>query len=383
MNAIIETTARVIPEGINVVRNSNDSGLLGQVHTLASREWFTRPKDERFEYMGALKASVGNRRRIAKSRLVKIRDIEAVAYADDDLRFETSRGMVVPTNWAFSQMSRHVGAPAGYLRSLPAELAARCYNTTKNQKVKGDVECKAYLHMHPDYVKLAAATGPKYGRIYDAEVVEMAERLIELNPQFHNPKDWSGKGSGLFASDHDVFIFLIDGGSMLDVGPRAQFNQGVIFRNSEVGDCTFEAWRFFFNVVCGNLMIWNPSNVSKLSIRHTKGGPERFFRDGWATMQDLLREPTTDLSDSVTAAQNFLLEDDSAEGWVKFFQPKGFTKSEVLDAHALALTEEPNTKTLWSAIQGFTASARELDFADARFELATRAGKLMETLTRA
>ena len=363
---------------IEYAKNSNDPKVIDHVHKMAHKEWASRGPDERFETLGALKASVGARRRVGASRVMPLVDIHAKALDNDTIVFETSRGVATPSNWAFSQACRHVGAPAGYLRTLDAPLASECFNHSVARK-DSEIEVKPYLHLWDEEVKLAAITGPKYGRIYDAEVVELAERLVDINPQFYNPKEWSGKGSGLFASDHDVFIFLIDGGSMLDVGPRAKFNTGVVFRNSEVGDCTFEAWRFEFNEVCGNLFIWNPSNVSKLSIRHTQNGPARFFRDAWPTMSDMLHSDTTDIRDAVTLAIEHRI-DDTQEAWIKLFQPKGFTKSEVAQAYVYAQKEEPNTASLWSAVQGFTALARDMEHADTRFDLAQRAAKLVEGL---
>lgn len=369
----------VYSSDLNVVKNSNDHNLLSKVHGLAHREWASRSKDERFETIPELKAFVDGHRRTAASRILPVQQITARATSNEDILFSTPRGEAIPTNWAFGQMCRHVGAPAGYLRSLPAPLAADCFNSSLQTRALPGANVKAYLHLLPDTVKLAAATGPEYGRIYDAEVVEIAERLVDRNPQFHNPKEWGGKGSGLFASDHDCFIFLIDGGSMLDVGPRAELNQGVIFRNSEVGDCTFEAWRFFFNVVCGNLFIWNPSNVSRISIRHTKGGPQRFYQEAWPTMVDLMKSDTEDMTSAVQLAIGYRIPD-TMEEWTKLFAPKGFTKTEVAQAYVYAQKEEPSTATMWSAVQGFTALARDMEHADSRFDLAQRAAKLVEGL---
>lgn len=369
----------VYSPSLNVVKNSSDPTLVNEVHRMANREWASRPKDQRFETLDDLTRSVKARRSIAASKVMPLSQISARALSEREIAFSTTRGEAIPTNWGFGQMCRHAGAPAGYLRSLPAPLAAECLNSSIESSVSRGTNVKAYLHLHPETTVLAAATGPKYGRIFDAEVAEMAQRLVEANPQFHNPKEWSGKGSGLFASDHDCFIFLIDGGSMLDVGPRAEMNQGVIFRNSEVGDCTFEAWRFFFNVVCGNLFIWNPSDVSRISIRHTSGGPQRFYQEAWPTMVDLMKSDTEDMTSAVRLAIEHRIPD-NLEDWTKMFSAKGFTRTEIGQAYSYAQKEEPSTATLWSAVQGFTALARDMEHADSRFDLAQRAAKLVEGL---
>ena len=363
---------------IEYAKNSNDPSVLDHVHKMAHKEWVSRGPDECFEELPTLCASLDARMRIAASRVMPLVDIHARASNEYVLEFETAHGVATPSNWAFSQACREVGAPAGFLRKLTAPLAAECFNHMREKQPK-DLMVKPYLHLLDEGPRLAGLTGPDYGRIYDAEVGGLATRFVEMNRNFYNPKDWSGKGSGLFASDHDVFIFLIDGGSMLDVGPRAKFNTGVIFKNSEVGKSKMEIWKFRFNEVCGNLFIWNPSNVSMLGIRHTSGGPAKFFREGWPTLSDMMATDQSDLRDAVKLAIEHRIGD-TVEEWVEKFKSKGFTKPEIVNAHAYAEKEEPDTATLWSAVQGFTALARDMEHADTRFDLAQRAAKLVEGL---
>ncbi len=64
--------------------------------------------------------------------------------------------------------------------------------------------------------------------------------------------------------------------------------------------------------------------------------------------------------------------------WQRSFAAKyGFRRAQVRDAVQFARAEEGRCESLWDIINGFTASARSIEFADARIELEAQAGKLM------
>jgi len=93
-----------------------------------SSEWFSRPDDERYLSLSELYAAVRARADRARTRTVESRAVRVEASRDDAERLalilpsrETS---VAPTHWSFGQLCGLVGAPSGYLRDLPAPLAA-------------------------------------------------------------------------------------------------------------------------------------------------------------------------------------------------------------------------------------------------------------------
>ncbi|MDF2810042.1 MAG: hypothetical protein K0S56_1073 [Microvirga sp.] len=81
---------------------------------------------------------------------------------------------ITPTHWSFGQLASLVGAPAAYLRQLPAPLAAinLQYGLTSNR-----AEQIKTLETDSGRVELRAVTGPDYGRIYDHELVEAVQRI--------------------------------------------------------------------------------------------------------------------------------------------------------------------------------------------------------------
>ena len=84
---------------------------------------------------------------------------------------------VAPTHWSFGQLSSTVGAPAAYLRQLPAPLAAinLQYGLTSSR-----TEQVKTLEIEDGRVELRAVTGPDYGRVFDHTLIE-AVRLLAGN----------------------------------------------------------------------------------------------------------------------------------------------------------------------------------------------------------
>ena len=357
----------------------------------AYKQWSSRPADERFQDLLSLKSSVDGRRAISRTKVVELGDLKAHAISDNDLRITSSQpglGDMVPSNWAFSQTSLRAGAPSGYLRKLPAPLAADCLNHNMGElaRTTDGKDLKVLVRDHDEHAQLDAMTGHKYGRIWDSEVVQLAIDIKDWSAgtgkEFYNPKDWNGNPSGLYAGDRDCFIFMIDGGSMLDAGPRAQLNRGFFMWNSEVGSKTFGLKTFFFNVVCGNHMVWDPTGVQELKIRHTLNGHYRFMDEARPFLQEVAMESLAPMESAVKAAITYELDDpNDLDATSKWLQRRGFTKAEARNGFDYALKEEGQCETLWDLTQGITAYARDMATLDARTDLETRAGKLMNIVS--
>jgi len=92
-----------------------------------SSEWFSRPDDERFLSLTELYDFVRDRSERSRSRTVEGVAVRVEASRDDGERLALvlpgAAEPVAPTHWGFGQLSSLVGAPAAYLRQLPAALA--------------------------------------------------------------------------------------------------------------------------------------------------------------------------------------------------------------------------------------------------------------------
>ncbi len=92
-----------------------------------SSEWFSRPGDERYLSLSELYAAVRARADRASARTVETRALRIEASRDDAERLALivpgRDEAIAPTHWSFGQMCSLVGAPASYMRQLPAPLA--------------------------------------------------------------------------------------------------------------------------------------------------------------------------------------------------------------------------------------------------------------------
>ncbi len=155
--------------------------------TQASRQWARRPADERFTSL--LDLQVFKRRQADHSRatVASTRDIELLPDAADPshraLLVNSPTGAAAPTHWSFGQLCSLASpgnSPAAYFResSLPVPVVADCLNF--NLRFTRQAQEIGTLAQRQDdgSIVLRAATGPRYGRIWDAHVVDaLVERF--------------------------------------------------------------------------------------------------------------------------------------------------------------------------------------------------------------
>lgn len=378
-------------QGTNVEVKHTAGGDSFNMHD-ASREWATRPADQRFQTLEAITTHC--RDRANRSRAMDVMNarvhVEAVG---ESLVINSEIAPSAPSNWAFGQLASAAGAPAAYLRKLPAVKTADLLNyglsnLQENERSKfmtiGAPMVGDGWDAPAQLATLQAVTSPTYGRIWDVHVCEAVQRVVDASDgKWHNPLAYGRDGkpvpSGLYASDRDCFLFMIDGGSLLESGPRAQLNRGFFVSNSEVGSRKFRLVTFLFNTCCGNHIIWGARDINELSIRHTSGGPSRFDLEATPLLRQYVERDTADEMAVIRQAQRVMLPQDPDEQR-KFGLRFKLTGPEWREAKAYAEREEGQFASVWDLVQGLTAQARDLPFVDARVDLETRAGAILKSL---
>jgi len=143
-----------------------------------SSEWFSRPDDERYLSLTELYNDVLARAERAVTRVVDSKAIRVEARSDNPERLALivpdEDRPVAPTNWSFGQLCSLVGAPASYLRELPAALAGI---NLQHGLVSHRGEHVKLLQTENGRTELRAATGPDYGRIWDHELVAAVMKI--------------------------------------------------------------------------------------------------------------------------------------------------------------------------------------------------------------
>lgn len=147
----------------------------GERNGRVSSEWFNRPDDERYLSLDDLWASVKGRSERSRSRIVETPEIRVEASRDNAERMQLilprAQEPVAPTHWAFGQLASIVGAPASYLRQLPAPLAA--INLQYGLSSHRAEQVKTF-ETEDGRTELRAVTGPDYGRYLNSQAVSPA-----------------------------------------------------------------------------------------------------------------------------------------------------------------------------------------------------------------
>lgn len=361
----------------------NDSTNL----TMASHQWATRPKDQRFLTLADLKKSVGERKAQSWTTPQKASEMVIVAQADDvgvQVQDHTSGEFrtLTPSNWAFAQLAGYAGAPASFLRTLPPEIMAIPLQWKLDHAPLR--ESGLVLAQTNGSNMLRALTSESYGRIWDIQVVEQVERINEQGNWKVPLASYSDsnplRATTLYASDRDVFIFLVDPDHAIDIKENGgkPLYRGFYVWNSEVGSAVFGMTTFLYNTVCDNRIIWGATDVREFRIKHTGGAPDRFFSEAAGYLERFSNESIAKLQEGIAAAQAKKIPVTEGETVQQWLQRRKFTESLAKLAVDFAEAEQGKAETIWDIVQGASAAARKVEHTDVRVQIEKQAGALME-----
>jgi hypothetical protein len=365
-----------------------------------SSEWFSRPDDERFLSLNELASSVRGRSERSRTRVVETALIQVKANRNDPERLALilpgADAPVQPTHWSFGQLASQVGVPAAYLRQIPAPLAAinLQYGLTANR-----AEQIKTLETDNGRLELRAVTGPDYGRIYDHELVEAVQKIagngtgdtrwkvpgvLDWSTGVHNPMvDISKDTTTLYASDRDVFLFLVDDLNPIEAGRLPDGSPDLYFRgfycwNSEVGAKTLGMASFYLRAVCQNRNLWGVEDFEEISIRHSKYAANRFAHEAAPALLNFANSsPQPFINGIKTARERIAARTDEERG--DFLRHRGFSKAETGKIIETVLAEEGRPpESIFDFVQGITALARGKAHQDARLDMEGKAKKLLD-----
>jgi hypothetical protein len=367
-----------------------------------SSEWFTRPDDERYLSLGELHDAVKSRADRAHARAVESSAIRVEASRDNAERLSLvmpgEHQEIAPTHWSYGQLCSLVGAPASYMRQLPAPLAAI---NLQHGLLNHRAELVKTLEMDDGRVELRAVTGLDYGRIWDHELVFAIMNiagngtgdtiwkvpgLLDWATMTHNPfVDISKDTTTLYASDRDVFVFLVDDTHPIEAGRLSNGDPDLYFRgfyawNSEVGSKTLGIASFYLRAVCANRNLWGTENFEEISIRHSKFAGHRFAHEAAPALTSFANSsPAAFVAGIKSARERVVARTD--EDREAFLRRRGFSKSETGKIIETVLCEEGRPpESIFDFVQGITALARAKTHQDARLELEGKAKRILESV---
>ena len=361
--------------------------------TRAFDQWASRPNDQRFLTIDELRDAVEARKTESWTTPVEVRDLAMQAETDGykplglQVAVDTmAQGTKIlnPTHWAFGQLAHYAGAPPSYLRKLTPELAA--INVQWGLENIPQRDNALVLGQSNGTHMLRSMTSQSYGRIWDIDVVDTVREVNHDDkwkvPASSYTTENPRRATTLYASDRDVFIFLVDPDNPLDVNGETLF-RGFFAWNSEVGSAVFGLSTFLYRYICDNRIVWGAQNVQELRIRHNAGAPDRFKSEGAEYLQRYSEASTAETVQAITAAQNRELtktEKDDGD-WASWLRRRGFGKNEANDAVKAAESEEGGARSLWDIVNGVTATARRIPHTDQRVKLESAAGRLLASVS--
>lgn len=358
------------------------------VLTQANKEWSSRPLEERFISLDSMQDHFDILRDHSRSAVVSSRAVFARPSPDNQglLIAGPSGAEYSPTHHAFGQLATLAGAPAGYLRQLPAPMAADCINY--GLQVDRDIEDVGLLltRRHDGAPVIRAATGPRYGRVWNADVIRALRDqfgdgvtgTFKVPGEFGRAVTVTGANTTLYASDQDCFIFLADEANRIAVHNRRDGQSGTLARgffvsNSEVGAGSLKVRTFLFDYVCANRIVWGAEHVQEISIRHTASAPDRFIEQVQPALIEYANSSAAGIEATLWSAQAMKI-DKVADFLAKRFGPRVAARIEA--AHVL--DEGRPIETVWDAVTGATAYARSIPFTAARVEFEAAAGDMLK-----
>jgi hypothetical protein len=257
-------------------------------------------------------------------------------------------------------------------------------------KVERDaIDTGVLLTRGSDGIELRAATGPRYGRIWNVDVVRALEDRFGngVSGDFRVPGIFgkaldavTSENTTLFAGDRDMFVFLADEVNRIELpnrrdGQTGQLARGFFVTNSETGAGALKIKTFLFDYVCANRIVWGAHELDEISIRHTASAPDRFIEEAAPALLAYASASASSVSDVLRSAQSAKLEK------VDAFLAGRFGPRVADRIKAVHVAEEGRPiETVFDAVTGATAYARSIMWTADRVEFEELAGDMLETV---
>ena len=333
--------------------------------TRAHRELFRRSPDECFETLAELTAHCRNQRE-ASSELWHPSDLLLPQVFSDTVQLHMGNdGAYALNHWSFSQFCRLCGVSRDTINALSLEPASRALQETKPAGTKP-------LQILVGEETVRAIHGTQYSRLWNAELLEAVQ---EAAPDFEPPQRAAVGGTGLYAGEEDLFVFLIDPAGWTEIGDQA-FAPGFYCWNSEVGKRSLGVQTFWWQAVCANHICWDAVEVVEFTRRHTGNIGEslteiRRIIEGLATKRD---ERKDGFAKAMQKAMEATVGD--ADEAATFLLKNGITRTLVKNAVA-KIGEEGKPFTIFTLVDALTRLTQDVRFVGDRTAADVKVSKLL------
>jgi hypothetical protein len=351
--------------------------------TQANAQWSRRPADERFGSLQAMHDAATKYRTAAAVAKIKANALRVAADGDNLLLVGPKNNAAELTNWSFGQVAERAKAPASYIKTLPASIAADCINVGL-KRADDDSDTQLLLAKIGTGLQARAVTSDKYSRIWN---VDITKRLLELEargPWQPAPAAFDGS-RGLYLGDRDMFAFLVDNKRRIfEKGPGGGLSRGFFCWNSEVGDSSFGIMTFLYEYVCGNHRVWGAQGIAEAKIIHIGNDQStKAFEMMRVEVKKYAEASAKDDELKVQRCRHHVLGADKDAVLDAVFKLKVPVLTKKIAKQAYDLAEQRvdwygSPRTSWGYAGGLTEIARDMPNANDRHALDCAATKIME-----
>jgi len=378
--------------------------------TTAFKEWATRPAEERFRSLGDMQIALQARKeRSVETGLLPITEMDVVPIAEQGLAISNKQGAALLNNYSLGQLAQGIGAPAGYLRTLPAHLAAACINEGLPRYPERE---RSLLVTESEQGNVCRAiTSDQYSRYWDCDVVTdllntleadgwrvpparpypgcPAEDIWQATAEDILPGDAGNLSirigdtcgpAGLYGSDRDMFALLVNQDRAIDT-PSGAMYRALILRNSEVGAASYNVECILYSMVCGNHILWSAESIANIRLVH-RGSANSTRLNGRAFLAG-----TIAAAEQASADNDQQLINQAAETKLDINQvtsatglPKAVVQAGQVMQEQFPQDHGDRAGTAWGWVQGLTRASQQSKYMADRTAIDTAAAKLLTKL---
>lgn len=350
------------------------------VLSIAQRELFSRPPEEHFPDIPALRSDAFEQKR--RCQTVDARDTN-IHLQDDGRSVTFGEHQLRLTHYSLGQIAAMARVPMSLLERLDVETRVQVLNQTFPRNHR-------YRTALVDGDRLRCITSDRYERVWDIDVLAEVERWLlpsgfvpakpTINTDARGTNLLGNEKPALFRSDRDSFFFFYGDRSPGDDG-FGGLRKGIVVYNSEVGAKSFGFSTFYFREMCSNFLIWDATGVKARRARHTGAviGVVREFREDLQRIGSVLTTAELDVFDQARTTR-FVPEGPSEREQAIRRLVREFRLPEA-DATAAAdlvrTPENPGEFTVWGVVNGITSAAKALAYAGERADFSVIAGDVL------
>ena len=375
--------------------------------TTAFRQWAARPAEERFRSLGDMQIALQARKeRSAETALLPVPNMKVVPIDGEGLAIGNQHGAALLNNYTLGQLAQGINAPAGYLRTLPAELAAQCINEGLPNYPERE---RSLLVTESEQGNVCRAiTSDQYSRYWDCDVVTDLLNTLEADgwrvpparPYPGCPAEdiWSATEqdilpgeqhilsvrigdrcgpAGLYGSDRDMFALLVNQERSIDTPSGAMF-RALILRNSEVGASSYNVECILYSQVCGNHILWSAASIANIRLVH-RGSADSTRMNGRAFLAGTIaaaeQASCSEEQQQIAAAAEQKLDIKAAQ--LATGLPKGTIQAAEIMQEQFPQDHGDRAGTTWGWVQGLTRASQQSKYMADRTAIDQAAAKLL------